>query len=174
MAFDQLSSALPIKVIRLDHTAVVVRSIEDALPLYRDLLGGTVLRVNEQPQRDMARALLGFPGGSRIEILEPFGGDGFLNDFLQARGEGVHHMTFIVQDIHAAVAQAKAAGRRVVGERFTNPSWMEAFISPRSAHGTVIQLAQASPADQAHPAETEEHIASFLASRRRVRASRTT
>ena len=41
-----------------------------------------------------------------------------------------------------AVERAKAAGLRVVDEDYRDPRWQEAFISPRSAFGTIIQLAQ--------------------------------
>ena len=50
----------------------------------------------------------------------------------------------MVEDLPAAVAEARAAGLRVVGEDYRDPAWQEAFISPRSAHGTIVQLAQSS------------------------------
>ena len=51
-------------------------------------------------------------------------------------------MTFIVKDVRHAVERARAAGLRVVDEDFRDARWQEAFISPRSAFGTIIQLAQ--------------------------------
>ena len=53
-------------------------------------------------------------------------------------------MTFIVGDLRRAVERARAAGLRVVDEDYRDPRWQEAFISPRSAFGTIIQLAQTS------------------------------
>jgi 4-hydroxyphenylpyruvate dioxygenase-like putative hemolysin len=71
-------------------------------------------------------------------------GPGFLQTFLDKRGEGAHHMTFVVRDVRLAVERARAAGLRVVDEDFSDPRWQEAFISPRSAFGTIVQLAQSS------------------------------
>jgi len=47
-----------------------------------------------------------------------------------------------VRDLRHAVERARAAGLRVVDEDYREPRWQEAFISPRSAFGTIVQLAQ--------------------------------
>jgi methylmalonyl-CoA epimerase len=129
-------------VASLDHTAVAVRTIRAALPLYRDLLGGIANGFERMPHRGFSWLTLRYPNGSQVELLEPLGDDGFLQDFLNKRGEGVHHMTFMVGDLKRSVEQAKAAGLRVVDEDYHDARWQEAFISPRSAFGTIIQLAQ--------------------------------
>jgi methylmalonyl-CoA/ethylmalonyl-CoA epimerase len=126
----------------LDHTAIAVHSIEAALPLYRDVLGGYPQELSEYPVKGFAALTLRYPHGGGIELIAPCGPSGFLHDFLARRGEGVHHITFMVDDLAAAVAEARAAGLRVVDENYERPEWREAFISPRSANGTIIQLAQ--------------------------------
>jgi methylmalonyl-CoA/ethylmalonyl-CoA epimerase len=126
---------------RFDHTALAVESIEAALPLFRDLLGGEV-RFDHTDARAGFRAVqLRYPNGARLELLEPSGERGFLRDFLAEHGEGAHHLTYLVEDLRAAVAAIRAAGYRVVDEDYANPAWQQAFISPVSAHGTVVQLA---------------------------------
>jgi methylmalonyl-CoA/ethylmalonyl-CoA epimerase len=126
----------------LDHTAIAVRDIQAALPLYRDLLGGVPSGYERISDKGFMWMTLRYPNGSQVELLAPAGDSGFLHDFLARRGEGVHHMTFIVRDLRHAVGRAHAAGLRVVDEDFSEPRWQEAFISPRSAFGTIIQLAQ--------------------------------
>jgi methylmalonyl-CoA epimerase len=129
-------------VAALDHTAIAVRSIQSALPLYRDLLGGMPNGYERLNERGFMWLTLRYPNGSQVELLEPVGESGFLHDFLSKRGEGPHHMTFIVGDLRHAVERARAAGLRVVDEDYREPRWQEAFISPRSAFGTIVQLAQ--------------------------------
>jgi methylmalonyl-CoA/ethylmalonyl-CoA epimerase len=130
-------------VVALDHTAIAVRDIGAALPLYRDLLGGVPAgRPRPAPERGFQFLALRYPNGSHIELLAPFGSNGFVHDFLERRGEGVHHLTFRVDDVRRAVERARAAGLRVVDENYDDERWQEAFISPRSAFGTVVQLAQ--------------------------------
>jgi len=140
-------------VIALDHTAVALRSIQAALPLYRDLLGGVPSGFEQQNERGFRWLTLRYPNGSQVELLEPVGNGGFLNAFLERYGEGAHHMTFIVRDVRQAVERARAAGLRVVDEDYREPRWQEAFISPRSAFGTIIQLAQSNLSE----AERERH-----------------
>jgi methylmalonyl-CoA epimerase len=126
----------------LDHTAIAVHDIKSALPLYRDLLGGTPNGYERISSRGFVWMTLRYPNGSQVELLEPCGESGFLHDFLARYGEGVHHMTFIVRDLRHAVERARVAGLRIVDEDYREPRWQEAFISPRSACGTIIQLAQ--------------------------------
>jgi len=140
-------------VVALDHTAIATRSIASALPLYRDLLGGRPNGFERQSGRVFAWLTLRYPNGAQVELLEPVGASEFLHTFLEKYGEGPHHMTFIVADVRDAVERARAAGLRVVDEDYRDPRWQEAFISPRSAFGTIIQLAQTSLSEQ----ERERH-----------------
>ena len=124
----------------LDHTSIAVERIADALPLFRDLLGGEL--VGGMDEGAFRWVQLRFPGGGKIEIIEPNPGDNFLRRFLDRHGPGMHHITFKVPDLAAAVEAAKAAGFEVVGENMAQDEWKEAFIHPRSAHGALIQLAE--------------------------------
>ena len=126
----------------LDHTAIAVHSIEAALPLYRDLLGGDPQELSHSPEKGFSVLTLRYPHGGGIELIQPLGQNSFVQKFLDQRGEGVHHITFLVNDLKAAVEEAKAAGVRIVDENYDRPEWREAFISPRSANGTIVQLAQ--------------------------------
>ena len=74
-----------------------------------------------------------------------------MHKFLRERGPGVHHLTFKVKNIEQLAAQLKALGYRVVGENYHNPHWKEAFISPLSANGTVVQLAESDRAEETPP-----------------------
>ncbi|TME99756.1 MAG: hypothetical protein E6I52_15020 [Chloroflexi bacterium] len=142
LAVDQLAGELGVEA--LDHTAIAVRDITSALPLYRDLLGGVPNGFERLSQKSFMWLTLRYPNGSQIELLQPIDDGGFVKSFLDRYGEGVHHMTFIVGDLRRAVERARAAGLRVVDEDYRDPRWQEAFISPRSAFGTIIQLAQTS------------------------------
>ena len=84
--------------LELDHVAVALRSIKQALALYRDGLGGEYLMGGDQGTWRWLQ--LRFPGGGKVELLEPLG-EGFLTRFLDRRGEGLHHVTFKTDDIEA-------------------------------------------------------------------------
>jgi methylmalonyl-CoA/ethylmalonyl-CoA epimerase len=129
-------------VVRFDHTAIGVAALEDAVPLFRDVLGGRLLGNGESPEKGFRTMQFAFPNCSKIELIAPLGADSFMHKFLSERGPGVHHLTFIVRNIEELVEQLKTLGYRVVGEDYHNPHWKEAFISPLSANGAVVQLAE--------------------------------
>ena len=145
--------------LRLDHVAVAVHSIRDALGLYRDALGGEYLMGGDQGG-SWRWVQLRFPGGGKVELLEPLG-DGFLSRFLERRGEGLHHVTFKTDDIRAAIAHVERLGYELMDVSLDDPHWKEAFLRPSKAHGTLIQLAQSSVPDEVarerlQPANVEE------------------
>ena len=134
-------------MLKLDHTALAVWSIQEASKLYREVLGGTFLFGREIPENGFRFEQYRYPNGSKIELLEPLHDRGFLAQFLRKRGEGVHHLTFRVTQLEALVTKLRTAGYRIVGENFENPHWKEAFISPKDAFGTIVQLAESNRPD---------------------------
>lgn len=136
----------PAPRLELDHVAVAVRSIKEALRLYRDALGGEYL-MGADGGDTWRWVQVRFPGGGKIELLEPLG-DGFLSRFLDRHGEGMHHVTFKTDDIRAAIAHVEGLGYELVDVSLDDPHWKEAFLRPSRAHGTLIQLAQPSGTDE--------------------------
>jgi len=131
---------------RFDHVAHAAPTIRELLPLYAGQLGGRPLYGGENVRVGYRGTMLGFADGSQIELLEPLPGSTFLDSFFARNpAGGLHHVTFRVDDLRAAVASARAAGLEIVGEYLDDPDWLEAFVHPRAANGTVVQLLQASP-----------------------------
>lgn len=100
-----------------------------------------------------------FAGGGRVELLAP-GNDpkGFVVRFLERYGEGVHHITFVVDDLHAEVERLRSAGQRVLGENYSNPHWMEAFTSPGlDGSRVLIQLAQSDQTPEQQDQDWRRH-----------------
>jgi methylmalonyl-CoA/ethylmalonyl-CoA epimerase len=139
--------------LELDHVAVAVRSIKAALPLFRDALGGEYLMGGDGGET-WRWLQLRYPGGGKVELLEPIGEDGFLARFLERRGEGLHHVTFKTDDIRAAIEQVEGMGYELVDVSLDDPHWKEAFLRPAGAHGTLIQVAQSAHTDE----EASEHL----------------
>ncbi|MBO3750519.1 VOC family protein [Streptosporangiaceae bacterium NEAU-GS5] len=124
--------------------------MHDALDWGRRLrseLGATPIFGERLPEFGYLLLYVGTAGdGARLELLEP-SNPGFLTRFLDARGEGPHHITFDVPDLRASVGHAHELGLRIVGEDYSHPPWREAFIAPDGRHGVVIQLAQSDLAE---------------------------
>ena len=129
---------------RLDHVALATRDVTEPLATLVGHLGGTVLSGGEWIGFRPMQVFLGNDtGGMKVELLEPWDVDrnDFLERFLQRHGAGPHHLTFKVDDLPTTIERVSAAGLTPVGVDLTLPEWREAFLLPRDAHGTVIQLA---------------------------------
>ena len=126
--------------LELDHVAVAVHSIKDALRLYRDALGGEYLMGNNNAGGHWRWVQFRYPNGGKVELLEPLG-EGFLSRFLEKHGEGLHHVTFKTDDLERAIGHVEGLGYELVDIDLENEHWKEAFLRPRGAHGTLIQLA---------------------------------
>jgi methylmalonyl-CoA/ethylmalonyl-CoA epimerase len=126
-----------------DHAAIAAPRLRDLLPLYQDVLGGEFL-AGDDNQRVGYRALqLRYPDGTRIELMEPLAGSTFFDKFFTGRGEGLHHITFKVPDIHAALDLLERHRIPTTGVYLENPDWLEAFVHPKVANGVLVQIAQA-------------------------------
>lgn len=127
-----------------DHAAVAARRIRDLLPLYHGMLGGSFVEGGDNQRVGYRAVQLGFTDGSRIELMEPLRRSQFFDSFFATRGAGgLHHVTFKVDDIEAAVAAMRRQGLSLTGLYLEDRSWREVFVHPRQAHGTLVQIAQA-------------------------------
>jgi methylmalonyl-CoA/ethylmalonyl-CoA epimerase len=129
---------------KLDHIGIAVRNVADARKFFEGILGARFLYEHDNPEAGFK--VLEFDlNGFTIELLEPLGEKSFLHDFLEKRGEGVHHLTLDVPDSREKAAELKRQGVRIVDEREFSPDSYEAFISPRSSHGVLIQIGSGYP-----------------------------
>ena len=125
---------------RFDHIGIAVHSIDNARPFFEQVLGAKLRRIGDNPG-GFRVAILDL-GNFCIELLEPVDPEGFLAKFLERRGEGVHHITLQTPDLEKKTIALEEAGVRVVDKEFEDPNNIGAFISPKSAHGVLIQLGQ--------------------------------
>jgi methylmalonyl-CoA/ethylmalonyl-CoA epimerase len=133
----------------LDHVALAAADTAPGLRFLTGALGGTVLSGGHAFGFRPMQVLIGDrSGGMKVELLEPWETErnDFLARFIAHTGAGPHHLTFKVPDFDAALDAARAAGFTPVGIDRSDPRWHEAFLHPREAHGTVVQLAHASDA----------------------------
>lgn len=123
---------------QLDHVAVLVRDIDDALAYWRDRLGLPVVH-DEVNERARARLTYLDAGGVFIQLLAPTGPDSPLAAKLDADGEGLHHLCFAADDVLGRAAALADAGAPApaAGSGRGRPS---AFVPGPSHHGTLVEL----------------------------------
>jgi len=125
---------------KIDHIAIIVRSIEEALPTYEVALGLELTEVEEMPEQAVKIAFLPV-GESEIELVEPITMESGVARFLEKRGEGMHHICLEVEDIEATLQDLAAKGVRLIDEQPRQGAHGRvAFLHPKSAHGVLIEL----------------------------------
>jgi methylmalonyl-CoA epimerase len=132
---------------RIDHVAIIVRDIEQALVFYRDTLGIVPGVIKEVPTEQVRIAFLpmGGPGGSEIELIQPTTPDSSLAKYLEKRGEGLHHICLEVDDIGVALAEMQEKGAPVLDKQpRTAAEGRAIFIHPKAANGVLLELVERS------------------------------
>jgi methylmalonyl-CoA epimerase len=127
----------------IDHVAIAVNDLEAAIVYYRDTFGARVDHREVVDSDGVEEALLKV-AESYIQLLRPTRPDSPVARFLDTRGEGLHHVGYRVDDCAAALDAVKAAGGRVIDEapRPGSRGTTVAFVHPKGAFGTLIELVQ--------------------------------
>jgi methylmalonyl-CoA epimerase len=128
---------------RIHHVAVVVRSIEDSLGLYRDLLGMPLEAVTDIPSDRVRIAFLGV-GDSKVELVEPTDDTTGVARFLAKQGEGFHHVCFEVGNLSEELTRLAIEGIELIDSApRRGAEGPVAFLHPRSCHGVLVELIEA-------------------------------
>jgi methylmalonyl-CoA/ethylmalonyl-CoA epimerase len=127
----------------IDHVAIAVRDLEAAIAYYHDTYGCDVEH-REVVERDGVEEALLKVADSYIQLLTPTRDDSPVAKYLENKGEGLHHIGYRVADVAAALASVKQQGHRVIDEapRPGSRGTTVAFVHPKTAFGTLIELVQ--------------------------------
>ena len=128
---------------KIHHVALVVRSIDGALGLWREMLG---LELETIMDIDTDRVRIAFlsVGESKVELVEPTDDTTGVARFLASKGEGFHHVCFEVANLSETLLRLELDGLELID---TVPrrgaEGPVAFVHPRSCHGVLVELIEA-------------------------------
>jgi methylmalonyl-CoA/ethylmalonyl-CoA epimerase len=137
------SAAVDNLLIEIDHVAIAVRDLGDAIDYYRETFGAVVDH-REVVDSDGVEEVLLKVADSYIQLVTPTRAGSTVAKFLDRKGEGLHHVGFRVADCAQALEAVKASGGRVIDDvpRPGSRGTTVAFIHPKTAFGTLIELVQ--------------------------------
>jgi methylmalonyl-CoA epimerase len=133
----------PSGLTEIDHVAIAVHDLEEAIAWYESALGAKVTH-RERSERDGVEEALLTVAESYIQLLTPTDASSPVAKFLERKGEGLHHVGYRVTDCAAAIERMRSAGAQLIdaeprpGSRGTTV----AFVHPKGAFGTLIELVQ--------------------------------
>ena len=127
---------------KIDHLGIAVKSLDAALQFYTGVLGMQAAPRETVAGEKVNVAMLAC-GGPSLELLEPAGADSPIGRFVEKRGEGLHHVALLVDDLPAVVDRLTAAGARLLNEpRRGAGGHLYVFIHPASTGGVLLELIQ--------------------------------
>jgi len=131
---------------RLNHVAIAVPDLEQAIRTYRDILGAKVSKPQAEPLHGVTVVFVELPN-TKIELLESLGAASPIKGFLDKNpAGGIHHVCYEVADIIAARDRLKAQGARILGDgepKIGAHGKPVLFLHPKDFSGTLVELEQA-------------------------------
>jgi methylmalonyl-CoA/ethylmalonyl-CoA epimerase len=134
---------------QIDHVAMAVEDLDEAIALYQDRLGMPLQHRETFDQFGIEAVLLGI-GDGHVELLKPVDVDSGVGRFLERHGPGMHHVAYRTDDIDAALGRLRAAGMRLIDDepRAGIRGSRVAFVHPKSTGGVLTEVVQ--PAEGTH------------------------
>ncbi len=131
------------KVLKIDHIGIAVKSIDATGQLYNGLLG--LQHAGNETVAEQKVTTAFFPvGDTEVELLESTAPDGPIAKYLEKKGEGVQHIAFRVENIEEALAELKSKGVQLIDEKPRRGAGGAkiAFLHPKSTFGVLIELCE--------------------------------
>ena len=127
----------------IEHLGIAVKSIQEAIPYYEKVLGLKCYNIEEVADQRVRTAFFKL-GDTKIELLEATSPESTIAKFIETRGEGIHHIAFAVKDIESALAEAEAAGVRLIDKapRAGAEGLNIAFLHPKSTLGVLTEFCE--------------------------------
>lgn len=128
---------------KIDHIGIAVHSIEHARTFYEQALGLECERIEEVRSQKVRTAFFTL-GETHIELLEPMDDSSPIAGFLQKRGQGIHHIAYLSNDLPAQLEKAKKSGCTLINEQPVTGAGAKqiAFLHPKSTGGVLTEICE--------------------------------
>ena len=125
----------------IEHLGIAVKSLEEAIPYYENVLGLKCYAIEEVADQKVKTAFFKI-GQTKLELLEPTCPESTIAGFIEKRGEGIHHLAFATNDVAACLTEAEEKGVRLIDQapRPGAEQMMIAFIHPKSTKGVLTEF----------------------------------
>lgn len=128
-------------ITHIEHLGIAVKSIEQSLPYYEEVLGLKCYNIEEVADQKVKTAFFQV-GQTKIELLEPTSEDSTIAKFIEKKGEGIHHIAFAVPSVQDALDKASEKGVQLI-DKAPRPGaeGMDiAFLHPKSTCSVLTEF----------------------------------
>lgn len=130
-------------MLKVEHIGIAVKTFDSAIPLYERLLNTTCYKTETVASESVNTAFFQ-QGDTKIELLESTDPDGVISRYIDKKGEGIHHIAFEVEDIHAEMERLKKEGFILLNEQPKEgaDNKLICFVHPKGTNGVLIEICQ--------------------------------
>jgi methylmalonyl-CoA/ethylmalonyl-CoA epimerase len=130
-------------MVRIEHIGIAVKSLENSIPLFEKILNTPCYKTEEVASEKVATAFLK-TGPNKIELLASTTEDGVIAKYIEKKGEGIHHIAFEVEDIHAEMERLRSEGFVLLNEQPKEgaDNKLVCFLHPKGTNGVLLELCQ--------------------------------
>jgi methylmalonyl-CoA/ethylmalonyl-CoA epimerase len=130
-------------MVRLEHIGIAVKDLAASNQLFEQLLGTPNYKI-EEVESEHVKTSFFKTGESKIELLEATAPESAIAKYVEKRGEGIHHIAFEVEDIHAEMERLRAQGYQLLNEQPKRgaDNKLVCFVHPKTANGVLVELCQ--------------------------------
>lgn len=131
------------KPTHIEHIGIAVKSLEEAIPYYENILGLKCYAVEEVVDQKVKTAFFKV-GQTKIELLEPTSEESTIASFLEKKGPGVHHVAFAMDNVNEALQDAESKGVRLIDKQGRNGAegLRIGFLHPKSTGGVLTEFCE--------------------------------
>jgi methylmalonyl-CoA/ethylmalonyl-CoA epimerase len=128
---------------KIEHIGIAVKDLDAANALYTKLFGAPPYK-QEAVESEGVMTSFFMNGPNKIELLVATNPDSPIAKFIEKKGEGIHHIAFDVEDIHAEMARLKAEGFILLNEtpKKGADNKLICFLHPKGTNGVLVELCQ--------------------------------
>ncbi len=131
------------KVKKIEHIGIAVKSLDEAIPFYENLLGTKCYAVEEVVDQKVKTAFFKV-GETKIELLESTDPEGPIGKFIENRGEGFHHIAYEVDNLNESLNKIAEQDIRLIDKegRKGAEGLNIGFLHPKSTKGVLTELCE--------------------------------
>jgi len=130
------------KVKKIEHIGIAVKSLENAIPFYENLLGTKCYAIEEVADQKVKTAFFQV-GDTKIELLESTDPEGPIGKFIENKGEGFHHIAYAVDNLNESLTELSENIRLIDKEGRKGAEGMQiGFLHPKSTGGILTELCE--------------------------------
>ncbi len=128
---------------KIEHVGIAVNDLEKANEVYRKILGVSHYKIEEVASEGVLTSFFK-TADSKVELLQATHKQGPIAKFVEQRGEGIHHIAFLVTDIYKEIIRLKKEGFDIIDDspKKGADNKLVAFVHPKSCNGVLIELCQ--------------------------------